>query len=304
MNRDHSCGTPGSPSYRERQPDDVYESGMCLMISKDGVHWSLFKKTWPIGGMYSTAAGLTFDEEGAALTYGIVFTGGRLPVAPTGNIMYMNFTAVHPNGTMDAELASAIAKLGGSPYTRTVASELPLPSLPPLPPPSPPAPPPPVAAELPAASVFYAAPKLPDLDGSSYPPHRLVFQPGECTRNDGPGQHPLPPGPPPLGPPPPPPAPQQCRIHIHHTQGCFNYSDWKPGAPGPVLPVYKAAVGAKLTLESCGAACYKSDPTSVLAGVEGGNRCFCGKTADLATAAAKARSIVGRAQCENQAVRG
>ena len=84
---------------------------MCLMISKDGIHWSLFKKTWPIGGMYTTAAGLTFDEDGAALTYGIVFAGGRLPVASTGNIMYMNFTAVHPNGTMDAELAAAIAKL-------------------------------------------------------------------------------------------------------------------------------------------------------------------------------------------------
>ena len=110
-NSDLSCGTPGTPGYRERQPDDVYESGMCLMISIDGVHWSLFKKTWPIGGMYTTAAGLTFDAEGAALTYGIVFAGGSLPVSKTGQIYYMNFTAVHPNGTMDAELAAAIAKL-------------------------------------------------------------------------------------------------------------------------------------------------------------------------------------------------
>lgn len=29
----------------------------------------------------------------------------------TVSTTYMNFTAVHPNGTMDAELASAIAKL-------------------------------------------------------------------------------------------------------------------------------------------------------------------------------------------------
>ena len=29
----------------------------------------------------------------------------------TGNLIYMNFTAVHPNGTMDAELATAISKL-------------------------------------------------------------------------------------------------------------------------------------------------------------------------------------------------
>ena len=72
MNRDQTCGTPGTPSYYKRQPDDVYGSGMCLMISIDGIHWSLFKKTWPIGGMYTTAAGLTFDEDGAALTFGIV----------------------------------------------------------------------------------------------------------------------------------------------------------------------------------------------------------------------------------------
>jgi hypothetical protein len=105
------CGTPGTPSYRRRQPDDVLGSGMCLMISIDGVHWSLFKKTWPIGGMYTTAAGLTFDEEGAALTYGIVFAAGSLPWSRSGHIYYMNFTAVHPNGTVDAELAGAIAKL-------------------------------------------------------------------------------------------------------------------------------------------------------------------------------------------------
>jgi hypothetical protein len=109
MNRDQSCGAPGTPSHRKRQPDDVYGSGMCLMISIDGVHWNLFKKTWPIGGMYSTAAGLTFDEEGAALTYAIVFAIGSLDQA--SGIMYSNFTAVHPNGTMDAELASAIAQL-------------------------------------------------------------------------------------------------------------------------------------------------------------------------------------------------
>ena len=36
------CGTPGTPSYRQRQPDDVLGGGMCLMISKDGLHWSLF----------------------------------------------------------------------------------------------------------------------------------------------------------------------------------------------------------------------------------------------------------------------
>jgi hypothetical protein len=105
------CGRPGTPSYRKRQPDDVLGGGMCLMISKDGIHWNLFKKTWPLGGMYTTAAGLTFDADGAALTFGIVFAAGSLPWSRSGHIYFMNFTAVHPNGTMDTELARAISKL-------------------------------------------------------------------------------------------------------------------------------------------------------------------------------------------------
>ena len=111
MNSDFSCGTPSSPSYRKREPSDVLGNGMCLMISRDGVHWSLFKKTWPIGGMYTTVAGLSFDADGAALRYGVIFAGGSLPWDRSGHIYYMNFTAVHANGTMDAELARAIAKL-------------------------------------------------------------------------------------------------------------------------------------------------------------------------------------------------
>ena len=45
---------------------------------------------------------------------------------------------------------------------------------------------------------------------------------------------------PPLPPPPPPPPSGSCSgtIHIHHTQGCFNYSDWKQGALGSVFPTY------------------------------------------------------------------
>ena len=246
--------------------------------------------------------------------YGIVFAAGRcvalniflvnspvyhtilssplassLPWSRSGKIYYMNFTAVHPNGTMDSELASAIAKLGGDPYaqapkkTATVSAVARRPT----------------SLQLPTSSVFYAAPSLPDFDGSAYPSHRLVFQPGECTRNDGPGQHPLPAGPPS----PPPPAPHQCNIHIHHTQGCYNYSDWHSGTPGPVLPLYDATVSTKLTLEACAAACYKNDPTS-LAGVMGGDHCFCGKSADLASPAAKARSIAARAQCETVPCKG
>jgi hypothetical protein len=86
MNPDFSCGIPGTPAYFKREPDDVVGSGMALMISIDGIHWSLFKKTWPKSGMYTTAAGLTFDENGAALTYGIVFAAGSTPVGRSGTI--------------------------------------------------------------------------------------------------------------------------------------------------------------------------------------------------------------------------
>ena len=146
-----------------------------------------------------------------------MLTTVRNPDDVTGNLIYMNFTAVHPNGTMDGELASAIAKLGGSPYvgaTKNLGA----------------APPPAPVSAVPEvnSTIFYPAPMLPDLDGSDYPPHTLVFQPGECTRNDG-SQHPLPPQPAPA----PPPAPHQCsKVIIHHTEGCFNYSDWKQGTPG------------------------------------------------------------------------
>ena len=121
-------------------------------------HWSLFKKLWPFGGMYTTMAALTTDKEGAALTYAVIFAAGSLGKLPlcwrlgcilpraramissrtggvsgTGTITCeptnlvgggnrsiltglavladMNFTAVHPNGTMDAELAAAIDSL-------------------------------------------------------------------------------------------------------------------------------------------------------------------------------------------------
>ena len=111
VNTDMTCGTAGSANYTTRKPSDVLNYGMALLISKDGTNWTLFKKTWPIQGMYTTAAALTVNTEGAALTYGIIFAGGSLPTSKTGTIFFMNFTAVHLNGTVDGELADAIARL-------------------------------------------------------------------------------------------------------------------------------------------------------------------------------------------------
>ena len=112
-NRDFSCGTPGSANFTKRKPSDVLGGGMGLLISKDGVHWSLFKKLWPFGAMYTTMAALETDKDGLATKYGVIFSGGNMGgEGGTGTVTYMNFTAVHSDGTIDAELAAAIAKLG------------------------------------------------------------------------------------------------------------------------------------------------------------------------------------------------
>ena len=51
----------------------------CLAVLQ---HWSLFKKLWPFGGMYTTMAALTTDKEGAALTYAVIFAAGSLGKLP------------------------------------------------------------------------------------------------------------------------------------------------------------------------------------------------------------------------------
>ena len=109
---DYSCGTPGSANYTERKPSDVIAHGMGLLISVDGVHWKLFKKLWPFGAMYTTMAALETDKDGLATKYGVIFSGGNMGGEfGTGTIIYMNFTAVNSDGTLDAELAAAIAGL-------------------------------------------------------------------------------------------------------------------------------------------------------------------------------------------------
>ena len=71
---DLSCGTPGSANFTKRKPSDVISHGMALLISKDGVHWSLFKKLWPYAGMYTTMAALETDKDGLATKYGVIFS--------------------------------------------------------------------------------------------------------------------------------------------------------------------------------------------------------------------------------------
>ena len=90
-------------------------------------------------------------------------------------------------------------------------------------------------------------------------------------------------------PPSPPPAPGgKCKIHIHHTIGCYNDSDWQSGAKGLLLPAYQASVHGKTSLETCACACHAAKLT--VAGVNAGSDCFCGAAADLNTAGAMARN--------------
>ena len=52
-----------------------------------------YKKLWPFGGMYTTMAGLTFDSDGAALTYGVIFSAGTSFGLSTGTVFWQNFTS-------------------------------------------------------------------------------------------------------------------------------------------------------------------------------------------------------------------
>ena len=92
----------------------------------------------------------------------------------------------------------------------------------------------------------------------------------------------------------PPAPPRKCTIHIHHTLDCFNNADGTL-----ILPhLSPAPAGAALSLESCATACYALQPHAnfTVAGVAGGKSCFCGAPGDMATAAAKARSV-DKTQC-------
>lgn len=93
------------------------------------------------------------------------------------------------------------------------------------------------------------------------------------------------------------PGAESCTVHVHHTQGCYNDSDWQVGAAGPVLPLFVPGVaGSKLSLIACASACGGITGTGGVFGVEDGTRCFCGNATDLSTPSATAR-VTPKAQC-------
>lgn len=96
----------------------------------------------------------------------------------------------------------------------------------------------------------------------------------------------MPPVVPPPNPNPTPPG--KCKIHIHHTIGCYNDSDWHSGSKGLLLPAYESTVHGKISLETCASACHAAKLS--VAGVNAGSDCFCGVAADLNTPGAIARN--------------
>ena len=98
----------------------------------------------------------------------------------------------------------------------------------------------------------------------------------------------------------PPPAPQPA-CKMLSKLGCFNVSDCISCSKGPVLPLFEPKTHDKTTIEVCAAAC--SAVHRPVAGIEGGNHCYCGALADLSGADAKRRSRPAD-QCEATACRG
>ena len=70
--------------------------------------------------------------------------------------------------------------------------------------------------------------------------------------------------------------------------GCFNDTDCPSCSAGPVLPVHQPQLHDKVTLPACASACHAL--SYAVAGVDGGNHCFCGNASDLSSAGAKARA--------------
>ena len=151
-----------------------------------------------------------WEQDGLATSYAVIFSNAV-------TVTYMNFTAVHANGTVDAELAAAIAALpptGTETETAASTSNPSLLSSVQTPAPSPlqqqPAVEAGTQAPAPAAAAgvgiigrsesqipFPWSPpaRIVSLDGTAFPPYRTVFVRGECTLNDFPKPEPSPFGP-------------------------------------------------------------------------------------------------------------
>ena len=78
--------------------------------------------------------------------------------------------------------------------------------------------------------------------------------------------------------------------------GCFDDTACPTGCAHPLLPRYQVQLHDKVTLGACASAC--AGLRLAVAGIDGGNHCFCGSAADLAAAAAGSHSRP-QAECQS-----
>ena len=70
--------------------------------------------------------------------------------------------------------------------------------------------------------------------------------------------------------------------------GCYDDTDCPSCSAGPVLPVHQPQLHDKVTQPACASACHALSYT--VAGIDGGNHCFCGNASDLTSTESKARA--------------
>jgi hypothetical protein len=98
---------------------------------------------------------------------------------------------------------------------------------------------------------------------------------------------------------PPPPPPPEPRCNLTEVLGCFDDT-----ARGSILPDFQPQTHDRTTVKVCAAACAGTKAKrDAVAGIDGGNHCYCGAAGDLAKAAAKAKARPA-AECQAMACRG
>jgi len=94
------------------------------------------------------------------------------------------------------------------------------------------------------------------------------------------------------GPPPPPKSSPKC--NLTKALGCYDDT-----ARGSILPDFQPQTHDRRPIAVCAEACAKV--SKHVAGIDGGNHCYCGAASDLTNATSKAKPL---AECQTMACRG
>ena len=101
------------------------------------------------------------------------------------------------------------------------------------------------------------------------------------------------------GPPLPPHMPKlQPNCNLTQVLGCYDDT-----ARSSILPDFQPQTHDLTTIAVCAEACAKTAKHDAVAGIDGGNHCYCGALVDTKTATAKAK-VKPLAECQTMACRG